>query len=400
MPKLTKRFIDSIRRPESGYVIEWDSDKKGFGVRVTSAGTISYLVNYRTKSGRQRRMKIGRHGNLTAELARKRAGQILDQVDSGRDPLGEQKRKRHQPTFRYLAEEYLKRYACKKKDGGAEDERVIRRDLLPEWGSRKSEDIDREDVSRLLAGIQDRGSPIAANRTLALIRKMFNFAYAQSIVMGENPARGIQPPGKERKRDRVLGEHEIRTLWERLPGTDASPHVQVALKLILVTAQRPGEVLGAEWKELDFKNGWWTIPAERAKNGLAHRVPLTDLAHLLFSELDTKTRFLFPSPRSENEPIDVNALGHAVRRNLAVIGIEKFTPHDLRRTAASHMAGAGVARLVLAKVLNHVERGITAVYDRHGYDQEKVSALTVWSEQLKKIIDTEEPRVLAFTCNR
>ena len=399
MPKLTKRFIDSIQPPESGYAVEWDSDKKGFGVRVTSAGTISYIVNYRTKSGRQRRMKIGRHGNLTAELARKRAGQILDQVDSGRDPLGEQKRKRHQPTFRYLAEEYLKRYAYKKKDGGAGDLRMIGKDLLPVWGSRKSEDINREDVSRLLAGIQDRGSPIAANRTLALIRKMFNFAYSQSIVMGGNPTRGVDRPGKEHKRDRVLADHEIKTFWERLPRTDASPHVQLALRLILVTAQRPGEVLGAAWKEIDFKTGWWTIPAERSKNGLAHRVPLTALAHSLLSELNTKTRFLFPSPRNESEPIEVNALGHAVRRNLAAIGIEKFTPHDLRRTAATHIVSAGVSRLVLSKVLNHVERGITAVYDRHGYDQEKVSALTIWNDQLAIILDTEEARVVAFRRN-
>jgi integrase len=339
-------------------------------------------------------MSIGRYGPLTPQQARKKARKILGNA-SEIDPLGERDKARHEPTFRYLAEEYIKRHANKKRSG-KEDERIIHKDLLPRWGSRKSAEIGREDVSKRMAAICDRGAPIAANRTLALIRKMFNFAYAQGIVSGENPTRGVDPPGEEHEKDRFLTEHEIKTLWERLPRTDASPHVQLALKLILVTAQRPGEVLEAEWKELDFKTGWWTIPAERSKNGLAHRVPLATLAQSLLGELDTRTRFLFPSPRDENEPIQVNALGHAVRRNLEIIGIEKFTPHDLRRTAASHMTRAGVSRLVLSKVLNHVEHGITAVYDRHGYDQEKVNALTTWNDHLRIIIDAETAQVVSF----
>lgn len=396
MDKLTKKFVDSIQLPTNGYIIKWDSDKKGFGVRVTSSGTITYIVNFRTKSGRQRRMNIGRHGNITAESARKRAGQILNKVDSGRDPLEELKGDRHLPTFRYLAEEYVKRYASNKKDAGREDQRIIKKDLMPQWGSRKSAEIKREDVIRRLAAIQDRGAPIAANRTLAVIRKMFNFGRNQGIVIGENPAQGIGPPSEEHQKDRVLAEHEIKTLWERLPETDASPQLQLALKLILVTAQRPGEVLGAEWKEFDFNTGWWTIPSERSKNGYAHRVPLSTSALSLLSELNTRTSLLFPSPRDGNESITVNALGHAVRRNIMVLKMDKFTPHDLRRTAASHMASAGIPRLVLSKILNHVERGVTAVYDRHGYDEEKVNALTIWNELLEKILDENKSKVVAF----
>jgi integrase len=398
MPKLTKTFIDSIEPPATGYVVEWDDELRGFGVRVMSSGTVTYIANYRTRAGLQRRISIGRHGPLSPQQARKQAIRMLGEVANEHDPLGEREEARREPTFRYLAEEYIKRHAIKKKSG-KEDIRIINKDLLPAWGSKHTKEISRRVVVNRLAAIQDRGAPIAANRTLALIRKMFNFGIDHAIV-DANPSLRLTPLAKEHQKDRFLAEHEIRTLWERLPKTDASLQIQLALKLILVTAQRPGEVICAEWKEFDSNTGWWTIPAERSKNGHSHRVPLSALALSLLSELNTKTRFLFPSPRNEDEPIQVNALGHAVRRNLETMGMEKFTPHDLRRTAASHMASAGIPRLVLSKILNHVERGITAVYDRHGYDQEKVSALTAWNDRLASILDNLKPKVVAFTRNR
>src|SRR5690606_25912905 len=113
-----------------------------------------------------------------------------------------------------------------------------------------------------------------------------------------------------------------------------------ALKIMLTTGQRAGEVLSAKWSEFDLEGGWWTIPAEKAKNGLAHRVPLTAFAISLLNEISNDSEFLFPSPRGESH-IEVNALAQAVRINLPTLGVPKFTPHDLRRTAASHMTGNG-----------------------------------------------------------
>lgn len=394
MPKLTKRFIDSMKPPESGYRVEWDNELRGFGARIMASGTITYIVNYRTSTGRQRRMSIGRHGPLTPSKARKKAIQTLGAVTNDKDPLGEREQARHEPTFGYIAEEYIKRHANQKKSG-KEDIRIINKDLLPVWKNKHSKEISRRDVISRISAIHDRGAPVAANRTLALIKKMFNFGIDQALV-DSNPCFRVKKPGKEHKRDRVLAEREIKFFWDRLPNTDSTIDIQLALKLILVTAQRPGEVIGAEWTDFDLNARWWTIPAEKSKNGLAHRVPLSPLALLILEKVNNKTRFLFPSPRDENEHVRINALSNATRRNKEIFGIDHFTPHDLRRSAVSFMASMGIARIVISKLLNHVESGVIAVYDRHGYDKEKFSAINAWDQRLRNVIEGNTKKIVPF----
>ncbi len=392
MPKLTKKFVDSLTTPNSGYIIEWDDELKGFGVRVMGSGIFTYIVNYRTNTGRQRRISIGRHGTITPAEARKRAIQVLGEVTNDSDPLEARELARKEITFRVLAEEYIKRHASQKRSG-KEDIRIINKDLLRPWGHRHTKDIGRSDIIRLINKIKDRGAPIAANRTLALVRKMFNFGIEQAMS-DSNPCTRIKPPSKERHRDRVLSEQEIRNFWENINATDAGPAIQTALKLILVTAQRPGEVLGISTAEIDMNSGWWTIPAEKAKNGLAHRVHLAPLALELVKNADSKGGLIFPSPKNPQIPINVNALSHATRRNMKVFGIDHFTPHDLRRTAASFMASMGISRVVISKILNHAETGITAVYDRHGYDSEKRNSLNAWALKLSNILSGKSGEVI------
>ncbi len=174
-----------------------------------------------------------------------------------------------------------------------------------------------------------------------------------------------------------------------------------------VALQHHRAVADAPWADFDLLAGWWTIPADRTKNGLAHRGPLTPLALELLGALKALTgesAFLFPSPTAkkaadtdedtpaeddespqgtapEERPITVRAIIRAVARNLEVFEIEDFTPHDIRRSVASDVASLGVNRLVISKVLNHVETGITAVYDRHSYDAEKRQALDKWARR-------------------
>jgi integrase len=139
---------------------------------------------------------------------------------------------------------------------------------------------------------------------------------------------------------------------------------------------------------MDLNTGWWTIPAKKAKNKLSHRVPLSPLAMQLLERvkaLSGSSKWLFPSTQTENAMLNTS-IDHALRRNQSRFGIPTFTPHDLRRTAASHMTGLGISRLTVSKILNHVESGITAVYDRHSYDQEKRDALNLWAEKIASII--------------
>jgi integrase len=209
----------------------------------------------------------------------------------------------------------------------------------------------------------------------------------------------VKAPAKERRRDRVLTADEIANLWHALenPELSMSPAIRLALKLQLVTAQRKGEVIGAGWCEFDLDGQVWTIPSDKAKNGMPHRVPLTPLALAVLNDIASTNearkdapRWLFPSPRT-SKPITGPAVDHAMRDNRDALGTGDATLHDLRRTAASHMTSIGMTRLVVSKILNHAEPGVTAVYDRHSYDAEKRAALAAWGSRLEDIIGVRRP---------
>jgi integrase len=252
----------------------------------------------------------------------------------------------------------------------------------------------RRDVWDLLEEIAER-APIMANRTLALVRKMFNFAIEREWIES-NPCHMVKRPAPERQRQRVLSEDEIRRVWNAL----ASEHAIIAalFRLRLLTAQRGGEVQGAEWSEIDLIGRWWTIPPERSKNGLAHRVPLSlqavRILKALKADAEEDAIWVFPSTRKAGPHI--NHAQKAIERIVERSGVE-FRGHDLRRTAASLMVGAGVPRLVVSKILNHVESGVTAVYDRHSYDAEKRAALDFWGRHVEAIANGKRTsKVLPF----
>ncbi|MFN2446733.1 MAG: tyrosine-type recombinase/integrase [Vicinamibacterales bacterium] len=269
--------------------------------------------------------------------------------------------------------------------------------LVARWGGHRLKDIKRRDVRDLLDEIAVR-APIMANRTLGLIRKMFNFAIEREWLE-TNPCHMVKPPGDERQRDRVLSEDEIRSVWTAVERESAL--IFTLFKLRLLTAQRGGEVQGAAWSEFDLTTGWWTIPGERSKSGLAHRVPLSPQAlNLLKTWRETAgdSPWVFPSSRKTGPPI--THAQKAVERVVRTSGVQ-FRGHDLRRTAASLMVGVGVPRLVVSKILNHVETGATAVYDRHGYDREKRTALDAWGRRVDAIVTNQAPaNVVPFEVRR
>jgi integrase len=376
--KLTDRSVAALKPKAHRYEV-WDG--QGFGVRVTPRGTKSWIWLYRHK-GKPRRLTLGNYPALGLADARLRLAEERKKLDAGLDPgeiiVQAKRAERQAETVAELAECYLEGWARKHKRSAGEDERTLRKDVFPAWGSRKAKDIKRKDVIALLDRIEGRGAPIQANRTLAVIRKMFNWAM-------------VRPPGKETQRDRVLSPSEIACFWAGLNEARMSETVRLALRLQLATAQRRGEVIGAEWKEFDFDESVWTIPGEKSKNRLPHRVPLSPFALRLLDLVKANaghSHWLFPSPRGD-KPITGRAVDHAVRNNREIIGIENVTPHDLRRTAASHMTSMGISRLTVSKLLNHAESGVTAVYDRHSYDAEKRQALEAWGRRLEKIVTGE-----------
>jgi integrase len=234
-------------------------------------------------------------------------------------------------------------------------------------------------VKRLLAEIKARGAQVLANRTLEIMRRIYNWGIEEERVE-YNPCIGIEP-FPEQSRDRVLSEDEIRALWKAL---DEQPEaVRARFRLLLLTAQRYGEVRQMRWA--DVADDWWTIPSEFAKNRLSHRVPLSDLALSIIEsmrELAGGGTWVFPSPVSDG-PIHTDDKRVITLRKASGVS---FTPHDLRRTAASYMTSMGISRFTVGRVLNHVETSVTATYDRHSYDAEKRAALSSWAARLEEII--------------
>ena len=375
-------------------------------------------------------MNLGTYPEVTLETARTRFEDARRKVKNGIDPMAEQEEakvaRRKAPTVADLIEEYIEKHAKIHKRSWQDDERLLNKEILSVWGKRKASDITKRDVTLLLESIIDRGSPAMSNQVLKVTRKVFNFGIERDIIK-TTPFTGVKALAPNNSRDRVLSESEIKTIWENINTAAISDEIVRALKLVLVTGQRPGEVSGMQSTEID--GHWWTIPAERAKNGKSHRVYLSDLALDLIGPLEVmdqvtgemKTKgFIFPCPhRDKDRPIDSHALPVAVRRNLAWpltdkngkplftkegkpatenrLGIDHFTPHDLRRTAATFMAKAGEMDEVIDAVLNHTKGGIIKVYNQYRYDKEKQIALEAWARKIESIVkDETSGKVLPF----
>jgi integrase len=432
----------------------------GFGIRIYPGGTMTFFYQYKV-DGKRRTMALGNYvpsskkgGEQSLKVARELYQAELAKVKAlrrgsadGVDPVAEIKRQERERrdterqriedeqkemaalTVDTLASDYVKLYAEKFKKSWKKDEQILNRDVLPLWGKRKAESIKRTDVVSLLDGIVARNAPIMANNTFAVIRKMFNWAVEKG-KLENTPCTGLKSPAPKAECDRTLSEAEIKTLWVSLDRTDLNMSFEVkkALKLELVTAQRPGEVAGLHTKEID--GNWWTVPAERSKNKREHRVYLTSMALVLIDESIAEVKrvrkltggkdysgFIFPTPhRKKEQAIGETALPIAVQRNLNFpltdekgdpiyddngepltenrLEIEQFTPHDLRRTASTFMSEIGFMDEIIDAVLNHKKKGIIKTYNKNKYDKEKQMALEAWERKLKSITTSKEIKVI------
>lgn len=389
--QFTEKQIQNLKPKEKRYDLR-EKSGNGFGIRISPSGEKSWIFFY-TFEGRKRRLTLGSYPALSLSEARTKHRSALNTIEHGNDPGLAKQTTRLEALLSLSVEsliiEYIEKWAKPRKRSWKEDERILNKDFLPLFKSRKAKDITKRDIVLLLDKIKERNAPIAANRTLACVRRMFNFAVEQDILQA-SPCVSIKAPSKEMRRERCLSIDEIKCFWEALPAASMAENTQLVLKLQLVTGQRKGEVISAEWCDIDLTTGWWIIPAQKSKNGHPHRVPLSKLALQLFraaKKLSTSERWVFPSARGEKH-IAGQSIDHAMRRSLDKIAtVEPFTPHDLRRTAATHLCGMGVARLVVSKLLNHVENSVMAFYDRQSYDAEKKSALEAWGMRLVEIIE-------------
>lgn len=405
--KLTVPFVENAKGEASRREIG-DAIVPGLWLVVQPSGAKSWAVRYRA-AGKPVKVTLGAYPLIGLADAREQARQTLDKVARGEDPAREKRETRaiafaapdlaDRDLWRSVRSDYLKRDAA-----GLRSYDQIRRLLEKEtavWDARRIQDIGKRDVVDLLDAIADRGAKVQANRVLAYVRRVFNWSIGRGIVAA-NPTEGIEAPAEEKSRDRVLSAPELADLLVVADGLGFPFGSMV--RLLVLTGQRLREVAEARWSEFDLDGALWTIPAERAKNDVAHEVPLAPAVVELLRSL----------PRLAGSPFALSTTGRApisgfarakerVDAALRAVDLERagqsvrpehvperagWVFHDLRRTVATGLAADGVLFEVIERVLNHKGQsasGLRGIYNRHTYLDEKRRALEAWSIRLAVI---------------
>jgi integrase len=379
---LTSLFVESVKPPATGQVDFWDQRIRGFGLRISYAGTKTWMCMYRL-GRRQRRFKIGTYPPLTLADAREMARNALADVQKGYDPAEMKRAAVAAGSFGELVNQYMAH--CEQHNRArtvSEKWLMVRSRLMPIWQHRPAASITRKEIVELVTSI----GRVRGNRLAALISSIFSYALDHEIVSA-TPAIRIPKPGVERARERRLTSPEIGILWDSLDSE--SPTIAGIFRLALLTAQRRGEIAGMRWDELDLDNAWWTLPAKRTKANRMHRVPLVPTAVEIIRSVQSGPHDLVYVFRGKRVGTPVAHLDRALDRVRERSGID-FWLHDLRRTAATIMAELGVPGSTISRVLNHAIPGVTARhYDHYSYDAEKREALLKLEQHILGIIRDE-----------
>lgn len=384
-----KRFTDTaIRNLKPRGKTFLATDGEGLYLRITPKGKKVWLHHY--KMGNSRKWyTIGEYPSFSLKEAREKNEELALAIGRGEDPAANLNAN---PTVQQFFESWVE-YAKspKNKPWSAAHKRNVeyafKADVLPKIGHMKVEEVRKRDIRALLEQVEKR----APNQALQLYRRLhrlFNVA-AEKDIIEANPMANLPAIGSEKQKDRYLKFDEAKTLLESLSAAYMSPDTQRAIELILRTAQRPSEVCGANVAEFD--GDWWIIPGARTKNGLEQRVFVTDKIIELFGE-PNKYGFFFPSSRRPERPISHLTLSKAIQRSIEdkSIPLAPFTPHDLRRTAATMLGSMGFSNDEIGSVLNHKKRDVTGIYNRHGYDKEKRRAILALERRLDSENETEQ----------
>jgi integrase len=403
---LTERTINALAT-EKNQENFWDENFQNpgvrFAVRCYRSGRKEFIVRYWNQSGKRPQVKLGNVLSLSLANARKKAREMATTRDGGDDPAQIRDEYRETDNFGVVCDKFLASFQAKVAEGQRRNrtlkayEHTAKRYLKPVWGHLKVCDIRRRAVLELLESVSiGRNAPVQARRVRAFAHTVF--AYALSLEMIEsNPCIGLPRLGASIPRDRILNEDEIVKLWRRLGEVPANHGA--LFKILLLTGQRPGEVSGMRWCEIH--GNIWTIPPERSKNKKPHTVPLTtgvlkllNDVRLFNAKAKLKSRcahtahfdeYVFPSRFSGKSN---RWVANLFRLRVWKAGlIERCTPHDLRRTAATHLQKLGINSDIIDKVLNHTPQDVTRRHYIHyeGFE-EKTAALERWAQEVENML--------------
>lgn len=422
--------LKRMEPPEKGQQIIYDSHKDappGFGVRVTARengegkreiGTIAFILRYQS-SGRDRRMTIGQFPTWSLAAARKEAKEYKRKIDGGADILLERKMNREAPTVADAVEQFCREHFDKMKSGKPARSRLSRF-FVAEVGSLKLAEVRRPEIRRIVREVAEETGREAA-LLLTNLKSFFAWAEDEELVEA-NPVATLKPHKvhqnlKPRSRTRVLDDEEIREFWQTVETVGMHKFTALALKMILVTGARPGEVAGIRWSEI--QGNVWTIPASRrGKTSTEHQVPLTETAQAILADAKAESERLIERRMVQpgdavfetrpDQTLRPDAISKAVGRFSEAMGSKDnpdwghWTAHDLRRTMRTGLAAAGIPVMVAEVAIGHVKKGIIGVYDAHQYQKEIRTALEAWERRLERIIDGKpaDDNVANFTRER
>jgi integrase len=379
--KLTAKAVEKLRHEGALHFRDIKDDgTPGLYLRVFKSGKKRYIKRFKlggkTHAPNLFRDEDARKVGLAKARTKSFAWDAL--IRAGRDPAAEERRKaaaeRRLPTVKAFAAEYIERHAKPNKRSWREDERLLCHDVLPAIGDLRVDTVTRRDIVLMLDAIRDRGAAVLANRALAVTRRMFAFAVERGVIEA-SPFVGVRA-SRETARSRALSDDEIRLLWAAT--TPASPGIEpttrLALRLLLLTGARAGEVCGTSWGEIH--TGEWVIPAARTKNGREHRIPLSDAAMEIVHEATALRTgsWLLPARGDEGHVTPSGVLQAAQR----ILG-DGVTVHDIRRSVATGLQRLGIRLEVTEAVLNHLSgtrAGVVGIYQRHDWSTEKRAAWT------------------------
>ena len=381
-----------------------DGKITGLYLILQPSGARSWALRYRA-AGKPAKLTLGPYPAIDLATARRRAQEAIGDIASGKNPAADKKAAREAQKaanstadrVEAVANSFLERYV--RRNVGAswarETERLLRVEVIPKIGSKRVGEVTRADIHRLLDEMVDRGSPINANRLLAVLRRMFNWFIERGLIE-RSPCEKLKAPATETARDRILSDDEIRAAWRAFESI-GWPFGRIA-QLLLLTGARRDEIAAARWGEIDLDAKTWTVAKERSKNGIAHEIPLSDAAIRIVKELPRiggkGDGFVFTT--TGRAPVSGWSRAKAqIDKAILDMSLEEvgapahWTFHDLRRTAASGMAGIGIAPHVVEAVLNHRSgtiKGVAAVYNRYTYATEKRAALDAWARRLDAVV--------------
>lgn len=430
MPSLTHKLIESLKASDKIQSIP-DSAMRGLELYITKTGVKTFSVRYTLSDGTRRRMTLGRWPAVNLVDARASALDILSQVAKGKDPALAKKvgnadaRANEVKTVSDLGAALIEASELK----GVRPSTltywrwVMKKHINPRVGDLRTVDLTSKVLRPVLREIGADAGPVTSNRTLTILKRMYNFAVDEELLE-VSPVAKVKFAFNETSRDRVISEVELRAIWRVAEAAKSpsrhgdaardsisvSPGMALAIQLCAFTCQRGSEVVGIRWGEIDLEARVWVLPAGRSKSKRENVVPLSDgavevvreaevLASVRYGRALSAADALFPSPRDRRSaggiPIDADirpverlSLNRAMARLTQAAEVSNATVHDLRRTGATMMASEKIGALgeIVSRILNHSAAGygVTGIYNRYGYIAEKRSAL----HALAKLIET------------